>query len=509
MNKKFLIYFLATTIAAAMVASCNSDDKIESVEYVPSSDVAITSFSLGANTKILSNLDSVFFTIDLKQGLIYNADSLPLGTDVTRMLVNLSSTSASNIEFNIKNGTRLNSDTTFTYNSTDSIDFSGDVRLTVTAEDLVTKMTYKVKLNIHKMKPDSLYWNKLARRDLPSLSGEVTEQRTVKYAGKAYCLMVDKGRYVLASIDNLMDNVWTKTELTMPFNPDVRSLTATDDAVYVLDADNGALYSTTDFTSWQSCGVMWKTISGGYQGNVLGVAEEGGILKYAAYPAIAGFEADAIAEDFPVKNSSDIQVSSSIWHLSPIGIMIGGEDASGRTTGHAWGFDGKRWGRLSTRGIIPHSGMALVPYKTFDVSSGWRVSEFPTLLAFGGRLADGTLDNTVYISRDNGVSWNRGDLLIQLPDYIEKVSNADALVFASTLTDSRSAATDAWTEMPSQKLPVWCTVVSGDIMSRATTEITEWNCPYIYVFGGVNSYGELSNNIWRGVINRLSFKPIY
>ena len=78
MNKKFLIYFLATTIAAAMVASCNSDDKIESVEYVPSSDVAITSFSLGANTKILSNLDSVFFTIDLKQGLIYNADSLPL-----------------------------------------------------------------------------------------------------------------------------------------------------------------------------------------------------------------------------------------------------------------------------------------------------------------------------------------------------------------------------------------------------------------------------------------------
>ena len=153
--------------------------------------------------------------------------------------------------------------------------------------------------------------------------------------------------------------------------------------------------------------------------------------------------------------------------------------------------------------------MALVPYKTFDVSSGWRVSEFPTLLAFGGRLADGTLDNTVYISRDNGVSWNRGDLLIQLPDYIEKVSNADALVFASTLTDSRSAATDAWTEMPSQKLPVWCTVVSGDIMSRATTEITEWNCPYIYVFGGVNSYGELSNNIWRGVINRLSFKPIY
>ena len=35
-----------------------------------------------------------------------------------------------------------------------------------------------------------------------------------------------------------------------------------------------------------------------------------------------------------------------------------------------------------------------------------------------------------------------------------------------------------------------------------------WQCPYIYLFGGVAQNGYLLNNIWRGVINRLTFTPI-
>ena len=107
------------------------------------------------------------------------------------------------------------------------------------------------------------------------------------------------------------------------------------------------------------------------------------------------------------------------------------------------------------------------------------------------------------------MNWNRGDSLLQLPDYIEKVANADAVVFTSRLSvDSRSAA-DEWTYMPSVKLPAWYHIVTGVPASRATQPVTEWDCPYIYVFGGVTPTGGLSNNIWRGVINRLSFKPLY
>lgn len=61
----------------------------------------------------------------------------------------------------------------------------------------------------------------------------------------------------------------------------------------------------------------------------------------------------------------------------------------------------------------------------------------------------------------------------------------------------------AWTEMQT-KLPA-----SMRINSRAIKPVTSWECPYIYLIGGVNEYGELNNNIWRGVINRFTFKPLY
>ena len=372
----------------------------------------------------------------------------------------------------------------------------------------MTKRVYTVKVNVHEMLPDSLYWNRLARRDLPSIGGRVAQQRTVKYKGSAYCLMNEGESYTLATIDNPANNVWTKQELALAFTPDVRSLTATDDAAYIL-ATEGNLYSSYDLISWQPCGVAWKSITAGYLDKVLGVAADGGVLTHVAYPAIAGATLDAVAKGFPVAETSDMVVVDSQWNINPIGLVTGGTDADGNVTGDTWGFDGTRWAKVSTFAIPPHTGMVMVPYTTFEVGADWKPREYPTLIAFGGQLPDGTNDNTLYISRDNGVNWNRGDSLLQLPDYIEKVANADAVVFTSRLSvDSRSAA-DEWTYMPSVKLPAWYHIVTGVPASRATQPVTEWDCPYIYVFGGVTPTGALSNNIWRGVINRLSFKPLY
>lgn len=508
MNKKYLIYFIAAFMLTSIAVSCNSSsDTSGSSSYVASSDVSITAFNLQSNSKVLSNLDSVFFSIDLERGLIYNADSLPVGTDVSRLLVNLEYNSAFSVEFNVKNGKVLQKDTTFAYSTSDSVDFTGDVKLTIVAADQVTRRTYDVKVNVHKMKPDSMSWDRVARRDLPSLSGTVAEQRSVKYNDDVYCLMVDKGRYVLAHGDNPATREWSKQELALPFNPDVRSLTATDDAVYMLDADNGTLYKSADFSSWTSCGVMWKSISGAYLDKVLGVADDGGVLKHAAYPAISGFEPYAIESGFPIAKTSAMQTFTTKWNLNPVGLIIGGVDASGNVVGDVWGFDGRTWGKVSERGVLPHSGMVLFPYFTFETkTTNWKVTEYSTWIAIGGQLADGTMDNTVYVSRDNGVNWNRGDSLIQMPSYIEKVSCADVLVFNTELSASRSA--DEWTYMPSPAIPVWMMVDDGSAMSRAASSTVKWECPYIYMFGGRNANGELINSIWRGALNRLTFKPV-
>ena len=85
MTKKIAFSIIAAVMTLGLF-SCNSDE--ESGSYAQS-NVAITAFSLAANEDILSGLDSIFFSIDLKNACIYNADSLPKGTDISRMIINI------------------------------------------------------------------------------------------------------------------------------------------------------------------------------------------------------------------------------------------------------------------------------------------------------------------------------------------------------------------------------------------------------------------------------------
>ena len=96
---KLSFYILLGILVLAIAPSCNSTSESEPI--VPSSNVAVTAFSINANDKLLNNIDSVHFTIDLERALIYNADSLPKGTDISRLLVTLQSSGA-NVEFNVK-----------------------------------------------------------------------------------------------------------------------------------------------------------------------------------------------------------------------------------------------------------------------------------------------------------------------------------------------------------------------------------------------------------------------
>ena len=109
------------------------------------------------------------------------------------------------------------------------------------------------------------------------------------------------------------------------------------------------------------------------------------------------------------------------------------------------------------------------------------------LLAFGGATDSGVSDKT-YISFDFGMTWLEGSSLIQLPDYIPPFSMAQAYTYDRVLTPSRSMI---WTAP-----------------SRATAPVESWECPYIYIFGGVNRVGATQQKVWRGTLNRLEFKPI-
>lgn len=486
-------------LLAMIVASCNKkDNEPEQLNSDYSaysySSTLVSNFSLQANTKIVSGLDSVTFAIDQDRGLIYNADSLPYGTRVTALCVNVTSAgTVASKQFIIKNGQKLG-DTTITYrnNSSDSIDFSGDVTLRVISYDGLHTRDYKVKVNVHQQEPDVIVWNQSRRRDLPNVGSTLQASKTVQRNDEFLCLVNDNGSYVLSSATDPLEGTWDKTVLTFPFVPNVKSFEATADALYILD-ETGELYSSSDNgMSWTHCGVAWNTLIGAYGDRVLGVRNDGTSWVHDEYPRRANFVPTKIADNFPVSGMSQMVMASNEWTANQQAMCMGGVLSNGALTNAVWGYDGAQWGLLNNNdNVLPAmSDATLFSYYTFVMKSTSASADMRvTWMVVGGKLANGSLNTTTYISRSQGINWVKGEDGVQLPSMMPAFSGAQAFVFDRTQTAS------------APRMNVYS---PGHV-----TPVTEWDCSYIYLFGGYAANGVALNNVWEGVLRRLTYKPVF
>lgn len=496
MKKLNIIYGILLIVLSIMVVSCNkNNNEDEDIQYYGTSTTStmVSKFVLGANSDVLTNLDSVFFTIDQDRKLIYNADSLPVGTDVRKLTVAVTFPySVSSATFHVKDG-KLMADSTITYTSEtkDTIDFTGNVTLKVTSSDGNYVSTYEVKVNVHQVEPDLLTFSQSQRRDLPNVNGTPHAEKAVKQGDAYLCLVNDGDKYVLSSTPRLGVATWQKTELSLPFIPVVNSLTATDDALYMLDT-SGELYSSADQgATWTDCQQVWVSIVGGYEQKVLGVLREDGVYKHDEYPRASTYAPVAVADDFPVSGASPLVQGDNEWISSKQVVMVGGVLQDGTLTNATWGYDGQQWGRLDVKEntILPAIADAVViPYYTYDVdSTNHRVSvKQVTWLLMGGRQSGGTLNSTTYVSRNQGMTWLKGTSRLQQPSYMPAFYGAQAFVQAEKVQQGVQLAP-----------------------SKETKPITEWECPYVYIVGGYASGGSVLNNIWKGQLNRLTFKPLF
>ncbi|MBR6489132.1 MAG: hypothetical protein IKT03_01210 [Muribaculaceae bacterium] len=498
MRRYLYIYILLALAVALGLQSCNKDDDnsgTTSLDYsvYSTSSTLVSSFSLKANTKILNNLDSVKFTIDQDRGLIYNADSLPRGTRINALLVEVSCASTvSSREFVIKNGTLLG-DTTITYSnsSTDSIDFTGDVTLRITSADKLYVRDYKVKINVHTQDVDTLTWDASRRRDLPNVTSVLKASKTVQQGDKFLCLVDDNGKYVLSQSEDPLAGTWPKTELSFPFVPNVNSFSATTDALYILD-ENGELYKSDDMgASWTDCGVAWHSLIGAYNDRVLGVKADGSAWQHDEYPQRADFVPETIDDAFPVEGMSPLVMASNEWTSDQQAMTMGGIMQDGSMSNVVWGYDGETWAPLSadaTQVLPALRDAVLFPYYTMVKSTGVSWVKRVTWMVMGGRLANGQLNTTCYISRNQCINWSEGENSIQQPSYMPAFYGAQVYAYNRT----QSSGTHLMSYNPGHVTPV-----------------TEWECPYLYLFGGYNSTGAALNSVWEGVLTGLTFKPVF
>lgn len=484
------------------MASCNSDSSTQTEEpAVTISTVAVKQFTLKADNKVLANLDSVFFSIDLNRGLIFNADSLPKGTNISRLIPVITfQTGVMEAKIVMKGGEKTDT-VNYITNSTDSIDFTRDVTLNVTAADGVNKYSYRLKVNVHEQKPDSLMWDRMAVASLPSRLQNPAEQRSVKFGDKVYSLIEENdGSLTMSTTDNLIGNEWEKNEFTPGFAPDVRSMTATDDALWIL-ADDGSLHTSTDGLTWTATGETWTTIVGPFSGSVLGVKATADGLSHCHYPAIDGISDPAVDPEFPLTGRTDLQTIPNKWAANPTAIFHGGVKASGDLSDATWAFDGTNWTVINSGNIPAIADATMIGYVDYRKTGAvFQQKEYSVWMLTGGRLSDGSLNKTVYLSGDNGVTWKTASTLMQLPEWFPALTQADGMVISSPLNADLA---DTWAEKATRSPERW--------LKPAYTldgyDIT-WLCPYVYIIGGFGSDGILTDEIRRGAIARLTFTPI-
>lgn len=504
MIKKKSIFLIPLLAGLLSVVSCNSDDEFE-YEMLDFSGVAITGFSLQSDGDILNNLDSVFFTVDLVNALIFNADSLPYGTKVNGLAVKITSDICYKLLITAPGDEGTEKEIDYLTSPNEKIDFSrGAVNLKVVSGDGEYTRNYKINVNVHKMSPDSLYWASVNETQLPTVFDVPLAQKSVRMGDKAYCLSTDGTSFCMAVSDDPFANQWSKNAAVLPDDAEVRTLTATEGRLHLLAG--GKLLWSEDGVNWSDSGETWRSITASYGDVLLGVKEyPDGKLYYAFFPD-RNCPSEQIDADFPVSGNSGSVVFDSKWSSSAQVMTFGGRNMSGELTGATWAFDGHSWIRLS--GSLPAGeGYSIAKYTVAETDTlSWVTQHKEVILAIGGNHYDPkngmTVSREVYLSRDYGMNWRKAFDDLQLPKYIPAMYDADLLVFETTyiVGEQETSSGRGWMEMPVAlpRVPA----------SRAVKPITSWDCPYLYLVGGIDSSGMLQPKIRRGVVNSLTFRPL-
>lgn len=242
--------------------SCLNEDK-QNVTYTD--DIAISSFSIGTLKRTMYTkasdgvTDSVYtiefnagkykFSIDHNNGTISNEDSLPIRTDVRRVVCTATAYNGGILAYR-----KPANDTIFYYNLTDSLDFTDSLEFRVYASDGTGNYRpYNTKINVHKQNGDSLYW---MRKDF--LIDVPKHKKLLVRDGECFVFDTDKDSGVMlfsgefyAVHDGKLEKSangkdWTQVAEEFPFKTLLGAGTV---EMYALSGD-GKIYSSYDGLHW-------------------------------------------------------------------------------------------------------------------------------------------------------------------------------------------------------------------------------------------------------------------
>ncbi len=401
--RKLLAIYLAICSTAFLCTSCFDDDDKEAVSYP---FAALTSFSIGSfrvftpaqtsegkDTTYVRKVSGSFypFIIDQKRLEVYNPDSLPMGADVTRLTTGVSSDGLA----------YFYTDSTDTYepvSSSDSIDFSKPRKLLVASIDGTNIQSYTVRVNVHTLDPEKMYWQQMAGAPVETPSRTIiADERLLLFGLDA------SGARVLTTMT--LDNaaVWSAPAALTGGAIDLGSIQQFSGSLYAND-NSGALYVSSDGINWSAVKTsarLKQLIASSSESRLWAVTATDSIACSADgtnFVAMQGLD-----DKFPLHNLSvaayPLRTNPNILRTVLTGYV---SDAAGSVP-QVWSLlsSEKQWVHYKPSGDGTFDCPALNPLSVVHYDNA--------LYAFGGSgvVAGETIGafETIYTSRDNGLSW--------------------------------------------------------------------------------------------------------
>lgn len=419
MRLRVLNILISAFVTTCIITSCLDTDV---VEYEYSSNASITSFSIadqivtyypgktesGEDTTLSVSIQGSDypFVIDQTLGRIYNQDSLPVGTDVSKVVVSITADSY---------GIFIAAENDSLWEETDSLDFRNPIHFKVISETGVFGRPYKAEINVHKQDPDSLVWNKVSS----NLSTNIQAQKAV-YTNNNIYVFAEQENQVAMTMTNASDGkTWTALEeIDIPAKADYTSAIAWNNKLYIL-ADN-ELYTSENGLNWTKANTQQQFSQLlATSKNIIGIDADNHYIS--SQDGTEWNQYDLMPSEFPASHFSSVSYPlSTNSNINRI-LLIGKDETENAsdTTTVVWALldTENEWAALTfedndyTCPKLENANLIHYNGKLYTFGGGKKYLGFNLVEPF----------QSFFESSDNGLTWNMVTQKVMFPEEFQKL----------------------------------------------------------------------------------------
>lgn len=287
------------------------------------------------------------FTVDQVNHVIFNADSLPLGSDtlLNKIIIDTFSTTGY-ITSGLLDSLLIVGQPA---NLLPAINKPG-ITFKVISNDGSRKQEYSLQVNVHKVDPELATWKNVKGLPADFVAAKSTDQKILVRDDELMAFL--RGDLLLKSdITSETAYAWkTYTMTGLPADAMLHSTLCYNDTLYMI-SQSGDLYNSVDGEVWEKNEILSggvRTLLAAFADKLTAIKEEDGELRYCLTHASteAWTSGVLVHEGFPIdKVSSDVYVSGTGVERA---ILVGMPKSEEYKTTPWMTIDGDDWGAMST-----------------------------------------------------------------------------------------------------------------------------------------------------------------